>query len=129
LPILHRSIQAVNARQLAILAPTATRSCRASASADHRAWPQGALPLYNAGMYIIVIGWLYVTVLMALTESSVVAGILSLTFYGLLPTALLIWLFGGPTRRRAARMARQANETNAANAANGFRETKQPHDR
>jgi hypothetical protein len=91
--------------------------------------PQGALPLYNAGMYIIVIGWLYVTVLMALTESSVIAGILSLTFYGLLPTALLVWLFGGPTRRRAARMARQANETNAANEANGFGETKQPHDR
>jgi len=56
-------------------------------------------------MYIIVIGWLYVTVLMALTESSIVAGLLSLTFYGILPTALLVWLFGGPTRRRrAARM-------------------------
>jgi len=86
--------------------------------------PQGALALYNADMYIIVIGWLYVTVLMALTESSVVAGILSLTFYGLLPTALLVWLFGGPTRRRAARMAREANDE-----ANGFGETKQPHDR
>lgn len=61
-------------------------------------------------MYIIVIGWLYVTVLMALTETSVVAGILSLTFYGLLPTALLLWLFGGPTRRRrAARLASKAS--------------------
>jgi hypothetical protein len=74
--------------------------------------PQSILAHYNAGMYIIVIGWLYVTVLMALTESSVVAGILSLTFYGLLPTALLLWLFGGPTRRRrAARMASNASDT------------------
>ncbi|WP_300337603.1 hypothetical protein [Accumulibacter sp.] len=56
-------------------------------------------------MYIVAIGWLYVTVLMALTESSVVAGLLTLLFYGLLPTALLLWLFGGPVRRRRARMA------------------------
>ena len=59
--------------------------------------------------YIIVIGWLYVTVLMALTEGSVIAGLLSLTFYGLLPTALLLWLFGGPSRRRRARMASERN--------------------
>jgi hypothetical protein len=51
-------------------------------------------------MHIIVIAWLYVTVLMALTETSVVAGVLSLVFYGLLPMALLLWLFGGPARRR-----------------------------
>jgi hypothetical protein len=51
-------------------------------------------------MYIIVIGWLYVTVLMAFTETSIVAGVLSFVFYGLLPSALLLWLFGGPVRRR-----------------------------
>ncbi|MBK7673526.1 hypothetical protein [Accumulibacter sp.] len=60
-------------------------------------------------MHIVVIAWLYVTVLMALTETSVVAGVLSLVFYGLLPTALLLWLFGGPARRRAACRAAQAN--------------------
>ncbi len=60
-------------------------------------------------MYIIVIAWLYVTVLMALTETSVVAGILTLVFYGLLPTALLWWLFGRPGRgRRAARIPEKA---------------------
>jgi hypothetical protein len=51
-------------------------------------------------MYLIAIGWLYVTVLMALTETSLVAGILSFVVYGLAPTALLLWLFGGPVRRR-----------------------------
>ncbi|WP_313951904.1 hypothetical protein [Accumulibacter sp.] len=60
-------------------------------------------------MYIVAIGWLYVTILMALTETSVVAGVLTLLFYGLLPTALLLWLFGGPARRRRARMAAEAS--------------------
>jgi sulfite exporter TauE/SafE len=51
-------------------------------------------------MYIIVIGWLYVTLLVALTEGSLFAGILSFIFYGLAPTALLLWLTGSPARRR-----------------------------
>lgn len=51
-------------------------------------------------MYIIAIGWLYVTLLMALTEGSVVAGVLSFVFYGLAPTALLMWLLGTTARRR-----------------------------
>lgn len=51
-------------------------------------------------MYIIAIGWLYVTLLMALTETSIVAGILSFVFYGLAPTALLAWLLGTKARRR-----------------------------
>lgn len=51
-------------------------------------------------MYIIAIGWLYVTVLMAMTEPSIVAGILSFVVYGLAPIALLLWLFGRPVRRR-----------------------------
>jgi hypothetical protein len=62
-------------------------------------------------MHIVVIAWLYVTVLMALTESSVVAGILTFLFYGLLPTALLLWLFGGPVRRRAARLSAERQQT------------------
>jgi len=56
-------------------------------------------------MYIIVIGWLYITVLMAATEKTLVAGILSLIFYGLTPVALFLWVFGTPARRRAHRAA------------------------
>jgi len=43
-------------------------------------------------MYIIAIGWLYVTLLVAATEPSVVAGIISFLFYGLLPCSLLLWI-------------------------------------
>lgn len=57
-------------------------------------------------MYIIVIGWLYVIVLMAATEKTVVAGLLTLIFYGLAPVALFVWIFGTPGRRRAAARSR-----------------------
>jgi membrane protein implicated in regulation of membrane protease activity len=51
-------------------------------------------------MYIVAIAWLYVTVLMALTETNVTAGILTFLLYGLAPLALLMWLAGYPARRR-----------------------------
>lgn len=51
-------------------------------------------------MYVIAIAWLYVTLLMAATETSVIAGILTFVFYGMAPLALLLWLFGTPQRRR-----------------------------
>jgi hypothetical protein len=37
---------------------------------------------------------------------------LSLFFYGLLPISLLLWLFGGPARRRRA--ARKSAQSSAA---------------
>ncbi len=54
-------------------------------------------------MYLIAIAWLYVTLLMALTEKHLVAGLLTFVFYGLVPIALLLWLFGHSARRRRAK--------------------------
>jgi len=51
-------------------------------------------------MYIVAIGWIFVTLLMALTEPSLTAGVLSFGCYGLLPLALFLWLLGTPQRRR-----------------------------
>jgi len=51
-------------------------------------------------MYIIAIAWLYVVTLMAATEKSVTAGLLTFIFYGLLPCALFLWLLGAKHRRR-----------------------------
>jgi hypothetical protein len=51
-------------------------------------------------MYIIAIGWLYVTLLVAANEGSIVAGIISFTFYGLLPCGLLLWMSGTKVRRQ-----------------------------
>lgn len=50
-------------------------------------------------MYIIAIAWMYVVVLMAATEKSIAAGILTFVFYGLVPCALLLWLLGVKHRR------------------------------
>lgn len=58
-----------------------------------------ALP-YNRRMYIIAIGWMWVVLMMAITEPNIVAAILSLVFYGVLPCSLLLWLMGTPARRR-----------------------------
>lgn len=54
-------------------------------------------------MYIVAIGWLYIAILMAATEVSVVAGVMTFVFYGLAPLALVLWLMGTPRRRRARR--------------------------
>jgi len=51
-------------------------------------------------MYVIAIGWLYVTLLMAATEANLTAGVLTFILYGAAPLALLLWLFGTPQRRR-----------------------------
>lgn len=58
-------------------------------------------------MYIIAIGWLYVTILIAANEPSIVAGIISFLFYGLLPCSLLLWL-GGTKARRQRRAHRES---------------------
>lgn len=50
-------------------------------------------------MYIIAIAWLYLVTLMAATEASLTAGLLTFFFYGLLPCALLLWLLGVKHRR------------------------------
>ena len=56
-------------------------------------------------MYIVAIAWLYVVMLMALTEASVIAGIMTVLLYGLGPLALFLWLVGTPQRRRNRRSA------------------------
>ena len=66
-------------------------------------------------MYIVAIGWIYVTLLMAVTETNVTAGILTFTLYGLMPLSLLLWLFGTPLRRRKLRDAEKAPATSESN--------------
>ncbi|MDI1308113.1 MAG: hypothetical protein PSV17_01595 [Methylotenera sp.] len=50
-------------------------------------------------MYIIAIAWLYVVTLMAASEKTLTAGLLTFVFYGLLPCALLLWILGVNHRR------------------------------
>lgn len=73
-----------------------------------------APPAYNRGVYIVAIAWLYVVVLMAATETSAVAALLTFVFYGLAPLALFLWLVGTPARRRRAART-EAAEPDAKN--------------
>ena len=59
-------------------------------------------------MYLVAIGWLYVALMMAVAEANhpsgtVLGGIVTFLFYGLLPTALVMYLMGTPLRRKANR--------------------------
>lgn len=56
--------------------------------------------MHNPAMYIIAIGWLYVTLLIAANERSVFLGIISFVFYGLLPCGILLWMSASKVRRQ-----------------------------
>jgi hypothetical protein len=76
-------------------------------------------------MYIVVIAWLYVVILMAILEKSFVGGLMTLTFYGLLPLAILLYLTGTPKRwkRKKQAEALQAAETPSALADQPMRQS------
>lgn len=50
-------------------------------------------------MWLVVIGWVYVVGLMALTETSVVAGIMTFLFYCVVPLSLIWYIFGRPKKK------------------------------
>lgn len=75
-----------------------------------RRFQEAASP-YNRPMYVIAIAWLYVVLMMSLTETSFIAGALTLIFYGLAPLALLLWLLGTPARRRRRRLTEALSES------------------
>lgn len=51
-------------------------------------------------MYIVAIAWIYVVLMMSITEESVIAGIMTFLLYGVLPLALILYLMGTPQRKR-----------------------------
>lgn len=65
-------------------------------------------------MYLIVIGWLYVALMMAVAEAAstigtVTGALFTFVLYGVLPVALVVYLMDTPRRKRIIR-ARQADE-------------------
>lgn len=60
-------------------------------------------------MYLVAIAWLYVTLLMALTQDSILSGLFTFLGYGLAPLSVVMYLLASP-QRRAARRAREAAE-------------------
>lgn len=50
-------------------------------------------------MHLVAIGWMYVVFMMSITEETIVAGVMTFLFYGLVPVAIILYL-GGSRRRR-----------------------------
>ena len=61
-------------------------------------------------MWIVAVAWIYVVALMAVTEHSIVAGILTFVGYCVIPLSILFYLTGG-RRRRARREAAESRNT------------------
>jgi hypothetical protein len=77
-------------------------------------------------MWIVAIAWIYVVVLMAATEPTVVGGIMTFVFYCAVPLSILFYLTGAKRRRQRRQMATQhrdhpGNKDAAGNA------TEPPH--
>jgi membrane protein implicated in regulation of membrane protease activity len=51
-------------------------------------------------MLLTTVGWVYVVLLMSLSETSFVAGIMTFLLYGVLPLSIILYIFDAPRRRR-----------------------------
>ncbi|TWD86186.1 hypothetical protein FB547_104128 [Variovorax beijingensis] len=73
-------------------------------------------------IHLIVIGWLYVALMMAVAEATnttgtVLGAIFTFLLYGLAPVALVVYLMGTPGRRRAIRQREEKAQEEARRAA------------
>ena len=70
-------------------------------------------------MYLIAIGWMYVVLMVAVVEAlssngTFIGAVFTFLLWGVLPLAIVLYLFGTPARRRAQRA--QATESAVADA-------------
>lgn len=73
-------------------------------------------------MYIVIIAWLYVTLMMAVAEATnstgtVLGAIFTFLLYGVLPLALVVYLLNTPARRRVLKEREAAAQEAARRAA------------
>ncbi len=76
-------------------------------------------------MHIAAVGWIYVTLMMAITEETVVAGIMTFFLYGVLPTMIILYV-GGSGRRRQRRAQQQLQAMQERKQATERTEDKEP---
>ncbi|RJG23025.1 hypothetical protein [Massilia cavernae] len=65
-------------------------------------------------MWLVAIAWIYVVGLMALTETSFVAGVMTFLGYCALPLSILYYLTGTKRRKRKAELKARAAQAAAA---------------
>jgi len=79
-------------------------------------------------MYIVAIAWIYVVLMMSITEYSVIAGIMTFLLYCVFPLTIVLYLMRTPQRKREQREKQAAlqkqSETSAISSENPQAETK-----
>ena len=63
-------------------------------------------------MHIAAVGWIYVVLMMSITEETVIAGIMTFFLYGVLPVTIILYITGtgGRRRRREENKLREMQE-------------------
>ena len=74
-------------------------------------------------MYIVAIAWIYVALMMSVAEATntngtVLGGIVTFILYGILPTAIIIYIMDAP-RRKGVRLALEHETSELAKSQNG----------
>jgi bacteriorhodopsin len=80
-------------------------------------------------MHIVAIAWIYVVLMMSITEHSVIAGIMTFVLYGVLPLTIILYLMGTPQRKRNRARAEKLLLEEAAAAKQAEDATKEKEDR
>jgi mannose/fructose/N-acetylgalactosamine-specific phosphotransferase system component IID len=68
-------------------------------------------------MYIVAIAWLYVTLMMSVAEATntngtILGAIVTFLLYGILPTAIIVYIMGSGHRKKA-RIAKENEDSEA----------------
>ncbi|PHV38182.1 hypothetical protein CSQ95_15515 [Janthinobacterium sp. BJB304] len=67
-------------------------------------------------MLMTAVAWIYVVGLMALTEPSIVAGVMTFVLYCVIPLSILFYLTGSRRRKRKAERVAELNARARASA-------------
>jgi hypothetical protein len=68
-------------------------------------------------MYIVALAWIYVVLMMSITETSVVAGVMTFVMYGVIPVSIILYVMGTPQRRRRRILEEKLRRESALEAA------------
>lgn len=75
-------------------------------------------------MYLIVIGWIYVALMMAVAEATnttgtVLGAIITFVLYGAIPVSLVLYFIARPGRRRATKLREAAESAQQGGTSSG----------
>ena len=68
-------------------------------------------------LVLVAIAWVYVVLLMAMTEQTIVAGVMTFLLYCIIPLSIILYLMRTPQRKRRRLAAEQLQATAAAASA------------